>query len=312
MFSNGWIMRAALVLNLKAGADVGRNADAQAVLGALRAAGIEAELAGDADSSLPERAKAAAASGADLVVVAGGDGSIACATQALMGTDIPLGIIPLGTMNLLSKDLCLPLEIEGAVRVIAQGNIRRIDVGTLNGHVFLCKSMIGLPANIAQLRERGRGRMNWRGWLRLVRSLALGLRRYPPMSLMLRSEQKNLRIRTRAVAVSCNAFDEGFGKVLTRSALDGGELVLYIPHGLTFPRLLRLGAGLATGFWRNQEGLESHRLQHLVVTSPRRLLRVMLDGEVRLLKPPLRFRVRPRALRVFAPHSEAACIKEPA
>ncbi|MDX6807286.1 diacylglycerol/lipid kinase family protein [Terrihabitans rhizophilus] len=294
-------MRAAVVLNSTAGADVGQSTTADQVLACLRAAGLDAELAGRPDNSLPEKFEAAVASRPDVVVVGGGDGSIACAAQRLKGQDIPLGIIPLGTMNLMAKDLGLPLELEGAVSVIAASNIRRIDVGVLNGHVFLCKAMVGLPANIAQLREHGRGKMNARGWLRLLRHLAVGLNRYPLLSMALLIDGQTKRVRTRAIAVSCNAYDEGFGRVLRRSHLDRGELVLYIPHGLTLWKLLRLGAGLATGTWQKQEGLESHPLKELEVLSPRKLLRAMLDGEVRLLETPLRFSVEAGALRVMAP-----------
>jgi diacylglycerol kinase family enzyme len=99
--------------------------------------------------------------------------------------------------------------------------------------------------------------------------------------------------------VSCNAYDEGAG--LKRSSLEGGELVLYIPHGLNLWKMLRLAAGLATGGWQRQEGLESVHLTDFTVMSPRPLLRVMLDGEVRLVKPPLAYKIRPRALRVMAP-----------
>jgi diacylglycerol kinase family enzyme len=294
-------MRAAVVLNSTAGADVGQSTTAGQVLSALRAAGIEPELAGGTDDSLPDKFEAAIALQPDVIVVGGGDGSIACAAQRLKGRDVPLGIIPLGTMNLMAKDLGLPLELDGAVKVIAGGHIRKIDVGVLNGHAFLCKAMVGLPANIAQLREHSRGKMNARGWLRLLRHLAVGLNRYPLLSMALLIDGQTKRLRTRAIAVSCNAYDEGFGRVLRRSHLDRGELVLYIPHGLTFWKLLRLGAGLATGTWQNQEGMESHHLRELEVLSPRRLLRAMLDGEVRLLETPLRFAVEPSALRVMAP-----------
>ncbi|MGQ4274225.1 diacylglycerol/lipid kinase family protein [Terrihabitans sp. B22-R8] len=299
-------MRAAVVLNAKAGADVGRASSPDEIIAALRERGVDAALVGTADEPIGERICRAIDDRPDMVIVGGGDGSIGCAAQKLMGTDIPLGILPLGTMNLLAKDLGLPLDIAGAIDVIARGESRHIDVGTLNGQVFLCKSMIGLPANIAQLRERGRGSMNVLSWLRLVRAFAVGLTRYPPLSLGLRIDGRMRRVRARAIAVSCNAYDAGFGRVLKRSQLDAGELVLYIPHGLTFWKLLRLGAGLATGTWQNQEGLESHKLRSMVVMSPRPLLRIMLDGEVSLMTPPLRFRIRPRALRVMAPPPETA------
>jgi diacylglycerol kinase family enzyme len=292
-------MRAAVVLNSTAGADVGRDASVETILDLLRKAGIDPVLAGDPEAELPDRIAAAVASRPDVVIIGGGDGSISCAAQRMMDEDIPLGILPLGTMNILARDLELPLELEAAVQVIAEGNCREIDVGTLNEHVFLCKSVIGLPAKIAQMREHGRGKMTVRTWLRLAGAFAAGLSRYPLLSMGLRIEGLTRRIRARALAVSCNAYDEGAG--LKRSSLEGGELVLYIPHGLNLWKILRLAGGLATGGWQHQEGLESVHLAEFTVMSPRPLLRVMLDGEVRLVKPPLNYKIRPRSLRVMAP-----------
>ncbi|MFC5068484.1 diacylglycerol/lipid kinase family protein [Flaviflagellibacter deserti] len=292
-------MRAAIVLNAIAGSASGIALDD--LLKRFRDFGIQPELHDDTNLKLPGRIDAAIASNPDALVIGGGDGSIACSAQKLMGTGIPLGILPLGTMNLLAKDLGLPLTIPDAVAVIAQGYKRTIDVGLANEHIFLCKSLLGLPANIGQLREKGRGSLGMTGSLRLARSLALGLRRYPLLSLALRVDGKTTRIRTRALAVACNAYDEAFGRFLRRSHLDRGELVLYVPHELTFWRLLRLGAGLVIGSWLSQPWLEVRALSRLAIVSPRPLLRIMLDGEVRLMKPPIRFRILPGALTVFAP-----------
>ncbi len=292
-------MRAAVVLNATAGSALGVRIDD--LLRHLRDAGIEPELFDDPGLKLPERIQAAIASNPDALIVGGGDGSIACSGQKLIDTSIALGILPLGTMNLLAKDLGLPLTIPEAIAVIAQGHTRTIDVGFANEYIFLCKALLGLPANIGQLREKGRGSLGITGSLRLVRSLATGLRRHPLLSMALRVDGRMTRIRTRALAVACNAYDEAFGRFLRRSHLDRGELVLYVPHGLTFWRLLRLGAGLLVGSWLSQPWLEVRALKRLAIVSPRPLLRIMLDGEVRLMKPPIRFRILPGALTVFAP-----------
>lgn len=292
-------MRAAVVLNSTAGSAFVVRTDE--LVQCLRDAGIEPRLFDDARLKLPDRIQAAIASDPDALIVGGGDGSIACSGQKLIGTGIALGILPLGTMNLLAKDLGLPLTIPEAIAVIAKGHTRAIDVAFANEHIFLCKAILGLPANIGQLREKGRGALGIRGTLRLIRHLAIRLRRHPLLSMALRVDGRTTRIRTRALAVSCNAYDEAFGRFLRRSHLDRGELVLYVPHGLTFWRLLRLGAGLLVGRWRQQPWLEVRALTRFAIVSPRPRLRIMLDGEVRLMKPPIRFRILPGALTVFAP-----------
>ena len=152
------IKRVAVVLNGKAGALLDQAEAGDMLQEALAAAGLEAEFIPQDAGTLPERVKQAAASGADAVVVAGGDGTVACAGHALAGSDIPLGILPYGTMNLLAKDLGLPIgDLETALKAIAEGNVRTIDVGEVNGHSFLCASMLGVPARLGRSREATRG-----------------------------------------------------------------------------------------------------------------------------------------------------------
>ena len=114
-------------------------------------AGLEAEFIAQDAGSLPDRVALAAKSGAEAVIVAGGDGTVACAGHALAGSDIPLGVLPYGTMNLLAKDLGLPIgDLPAALKAIAAGAIRTIDVGEVNGQSFLCASMLGLPVQLGR------------------------------------------------------------------------------------------------------------------------------------------------------------------
>ena len=79
----------------------------------------------------------------DAVVVGGGDGSIRTVASVLVGTDVPLGIIPLGTLNHFAKDLRIPLIADRAVAVLASGKRRYVDVGEVNGEIFINNSSIG-------------------------------------------------------------------------------------------------------------------------------------------------------------------------
>ncbi|MBP8953267.1 MAG: diacylglycerol kinase family lipid kinase [Armatimonadetes bacterium] len=117
----------------------------------LRGDGIDTEVIlttgpGHATSA----ARQAAGQGLDLVVVAGGDGTINEAVQGLAGTDTALGIVPLGTGNVLAWYMGLEREdIPGACRVITQGARREIDLGRLNGRYFINMAGIGLDAQVA-------------------------------------------------------------------------------------------------------------------------------------------------------------------
>src|SRR5262245_109683 len=142
-------LRLAVLLNEGAGTASHRSADGlrgdlAAALEALDLA-VDLEFCGGPDlKRLAEialvRAKAAEI---DAVVVGGGDGSIRTVAGVLAGTNVPLGILPLGTLNHFAKDLGIPLHLKEAAEVIAKGETRAVDLAEVNGETFINNSSIG-------------------------------------------------------------------------------------------------------------------------------------------------------------------------
>lgn len=294
--------RVVLVTNVAAGSLVDGGLTPEALHGLLEAAGLTVVPEPRPDAPLPERLAAAAAiPGIDAVAVAGGDGTLTCAAQTLAAQKIPLGILPLGTLNLLAKDLGLPLDLDAALAVLATGSVRTIDAGEVNGHVFLINSVLGMPARMARHREARRGRMGALDLLRMAAGLLRHLGRYPRERATLTLDGRTRQVRFRALAVVCGDYREGLGQVLLRAGVDGGHLTLYLVETLSAARLVRLGLGFAVGEWRRLPDLERHETDALTLDSRRRALRVMNDGEVVLIVPPLRYRLLPGALRVLVP-----------
>ena len=93
-------------------------------------------------------AREAAAGGAPLVVAAGGDGTVRAVAEGLLGTSVPLGVIPTGTGNLLARGLGIPLDPSAAVEVLVQGAPRSIDVGFANGRPFVVMAGLGVDARM--------------------------------------------------------------------------------------------------------------------------------------------------------------------
>ncbi len=290
--------------NVAAGSLVDGGLTPDALRSRLDAAGLTVVPEPRPDAPLPERLAAAAElPGIDAVAVAGGDGTLACAAQALTGREVPLGILPLGTMNLLAKDLGLPLDLDAAIAVLATGTMRAIDAGEVNGHVFLINSVLGLPARMARHREAKRGRMGFLDMVRMGAGLLRHLGRYPRERAVLTIAGETRRVRFRTLAVVCGDYREGLGQVLSRAGVDGGHLTLYLVETLSAARLVRLGLGFAIGEWRRLPDLERHETDALTLDA-RKALRVMNDGEVVLIAPPLRYRLRASALRVLVPAEE--------
>jgi diacylglycerol kinase family enzyme len=243
------------------------------------------------------------AAGVDTVVAAGGDGTVNGIALCLLDTDYRLGVVPLGTFNHFAKHMGLPLDITAALDAVCHGHTELIDVGEVNGIPFLNFSSLGLYADLLHAFVE-RQRLGWPKRLALLRAGADILRPYPPLQVELAKGSEGAQVRTPLVFVGNNRYHLG-GIDLLQACGDfrsGILQVAYIrPHGRL--ALLRL---LAAAFWPRPQ-LEQHLamtgLRSFQVLSSRSRLRVAVDGESRLLRPPLHYQVRPQVLKVIVPKS---------
>jgi diacylglycerol kinase family enzyme len=289
----------ALVLNDKAGALLA--AGSGGALGDLAAA-AGFELVPLASGTLPQRLAAARESGADVVAVAGGDGSVACAAETLVGTGIALGIIPCGTMNLLAKDLRIPIGDPGeALRRLGGGERRQIDVGVVGGQIFLCAVMMGTPARLGHHREEGRRRGNgFFGWLHFGRALVRALHRHRALRLTISIDGKFYRLRTPSLTITVNALDDSTAHLFGRTMLDGGEVFVYVVQHRSVLGLIRVLLSALRNRVGSDQSVRVLHGHHVRIGSANAALRVLVDGEEHLLATPLAITIKPRALAVIA------------
>ncbi|MEO7242957.1 MAG: diacylglycerol kinase family protein, partial [Variovorax sp.] len=159
---------------------------ADGLRGLFSAAGAAAEISlAHGGGEIASLVEAAIAQGAEIVVAGGGDGTVSSVAAALAGSDITLGVLPLGTLNHFAKDLGLPLELDAAVRCIVAGQSTRVDVGEVNGRVFINNSSLGLYPDIVRERERQQKRIGRGKWPALLWASVSALRRYPFLDVRL-------------------------------------------------------------------------------------------------------------------------------
>jgi len=253
---------------------------------------------------LPARMVRASDSGTEGVVVVGGDGTVACAAQLLAGTGIPLGILPTGTMNLVARDLGIPIgDMAAAVGVLTHTEACSIDVGEVNGHIFVCASSIGLLARVAHFREAGRGRPTLRMWVRIFSGLLRMLSRFRPHRLTLLIDGKSRTVRTPSLTISVNLLSDGTGRPLGRAQLDGGVLGVYVFTRLRLADAFRVGLTALLGRWHEDAAIEELSVTEVTVSSRKAAMPVMNDGEVALFETPLRYRIRGKALALLTPRA---------
>jgi len=234
------------------------------------------------------------------VVAAGGDGTMNAVAGALADTGIPMGVLPLGTLNHFAKDLKLPLELEDAVATIMTGRIAHIDIGEVNGHIFLNNSSIGIYPWIVREREAEQ-RHGYRKWLAFARASVSMLKRYSLLHMQLRIEgHDEVEAETPVVFVGNNRYESQGFNIGRRSALNEGRLwVCRVPRA-SRSRLLVMAAKHVFGSARAPD-LEFFEAREISVRTRASRLAVATDGEVTLLEPPLHYRIQPGALKVIVP-----------
>ena len=297
-------MRVHAVINRKAGSALGYTVEqlASEAHAAFKDAGHEMEVHVVEPEDIETALDKAVAAAPDILVAGGGDGTIRCAAGRLLGSKIALGVLPLGTVNRLAHDLNIPLEPRAALRALASGGYRAIDVAEVNGEIFLCNSMLGLPSEISQERQNLRGRPFWpriAGYFKLLRTI-LASRRHLELSID-GDEKKSRRVRVLSLAVSNNVYKREPSLIFTREALDQGMLGVYMAKPHSGLGMLWVLARAALGFWTGDDRLDSLSARKVVIKTRKKRLRLSNDGEVETLKTPLYYQIHPKALKVFAP-----------
>lgn len=268
---------------------------------AFKAAGLDARICLDQPGSdISARAEQAANSDADVIVAAGGDGTINSVASAIVGTGKTLGVLPLGTMNHFAKDLLIPLDLDGAVKTIALGHESSVDVGDVNGHIFINNSSLGLYPNIVRERERQQ-QLGWGKWPAFVWAALAVLRRYPFLDIKVGVEGAELKSRTPFIFVGNNVYEMETLNIGTRACLDKGELSLYITNRTGRWGLFRLALRALLGGLSQEKDFVALCTSEVWIETRHKRVRVALDGEVKSIKPPLHYRTRPAALRVLTP-----------
>jgi YegS/Rv2252/BmrU family lipid kinase len=296
---------AEVIVNASAGAD-----DKDGVRSSLRKVfeeeGADARVTvARSGEELSEAVSRAAANDCERVVAGGGDGTINSVASLLVGTGKELGVLPLGTFNHFAKDLGLPLSLEEAARVAAGGRVVEVDVGEVNGRVFVNNSSIGLYPSIVRSREKQQARLGRSKWAAFILAAVSVLRRYPFLNVRLDVDGQTMIRRTPFIFVGNNEYEMESLQIGARRCLDAGHLSLYVTHRTSRLGLFVLALRAIFGRLRGAKDFDALCAKEIWIETRRpRRLRVATDGEVTVMRTPLHYCVRPRALRVVVPETK--------
>jgi len=245
-------------------------------------------------------AEKAANGNAGTIVAGGGDGTVSAVAAEAMKAEKTLGILPLGTLNNFSKDLRIPPDLEDAVRVIAENYTRAIDVGEVNGRIFVNNSSIGLYPGIVRRREK-RQRLGYGKWRSALWAALKILRRSPFFAVRLETESGSRIVKTPFVFVGNNEYEMDFFHIGRRARLDDGKLSVYFLHRSGRKGLFLLALRTLFGRLRQTKDFEAINTADITIETRKNTILVAFDGEVEFLETPLNYKIHPKALRVIVP-----------
>jgi YegS/Rv2252/BmrU family lipid kinase len=256
----------------------------------------------DSETSAIETVKKAWDAGHNIIIAAGGDGTISCVASAILelGITAKLGVIPLGTLNHFAQDLHIPLTISEALETIQAGKTTYVDVAKVNSRYFINNSSLGIYPFLVTERDTIK-RKGFRKWLRFMIAAFKAFKKYPFVRVTFTTSEKTFERKTPFVFIGNNTYHMRAGTLGTRKSLDEGKLSLFIAHKGSRLRLIMLAWHAWRGKITEQKDFDSIGLSTLEIHSNKKRLKVACDGEVYLMKTPIHYSIAPKALHVIIP-----------
>ena len=241
------------------------------------------------------------------IIAGGGDGTIASAAMALLNSDVAMGALPLGTMNLFVQALGFSPTLEQALDDMARAEPKDIDVGVVNGKVFLHQVSFGLQPRLARLREKIGYRSRLTKMISGLRALTVLAANPKLVRIDLEVDGKPQRMKVPLVIVSNNRLGNNLNFSL-QSSLTDGELGLYALKHFSLWTLLKLAKDHLANRLIVNPALDMTTAQSITVLprrsrltgrKPKSIL-ASLDGEVVRLSYPVTISLKPQTLKVWS------------
>lgn len=238
------------------------------------------------------------------VIVGGGDGTVSAAAARLAGSKAVFGVLPLGTMNLFARSLGMPLVLEEAVAALSAGVVHPVDVGEVNGRIFVHHVSLGFHPRLLLLRERF-------GYSSRLQKMAMGsyafarvIGRLRDLHVVAKSNGAAREYTTPVLVISNNPFAERPGGLPAADTPDRGRLALYAARGQGAAGVARAMVASALGNWEDNDAFDTFTARHMTISARRKLVNGSIDGEVERIEMPLEFKIHPHALNVLVPQRE--------
>jgi diacylglycerol kinase family enzyme len=258
-------------------------------------------------ADVAQRAVALAKEREGMVVAVGGDGTLNAVAQAVLGSGLAFGVIPQGTFNYFGRANGISQDAETAVRALLKARPRAVQVGRVNGQLFLVNASLGLYPKLLENREQDKKQYGRSRFVALWSGLLTLWREPRDLRLDIESEEGTRQLRTSTLFIGNNALQ--LDQVGVAEADDVGKnrgrLAAIVVRPVSGWAMLGLALRGALGRLGEAENVDTFVFRKLVVNPVgHRRSKVATDGEIRILPTPLTFEVAAHALMLMVPSPE--------
>ncbi|HSE60825.1 MAG TPA: diacylglycerol kinase family protein [Candidatus Saccharimonadales bacterium] len=236
----------------------------------------------------------------EVVVAAGGDGTVSFVASLLAGTKTPLGVLPIGTLNHFAKDLGIPTVVGEAMQMLLIGKPTAVDTARVNSRLFINNSSIGLYPRSLRIREKHQESLGkWPAAIVGIWKVITRPRRY---HVELTAHGNVRTFRTPFVFIGNNAYNLAPTGFTNRTSLTEGNLAVYVIKTHNPVRIMALFIAALFSNKRRTKDFEMFLVRQCIIrTRRKRGIAVAHDGEVSSMRPPLRYTSLPGNLSVITP-----------
>lgn len=234
-------------------------------------------------------------------IIGGGDGTVCTATQTLIEHDIPLAILPLGTFNFLSNSLHYPNEIEKIFSMVRNNKTKQIDLGDVNGQIFINHAWIGFYYYILKLRKKHRHIVGKSRVMKFIFGALNLFNSVPVYELEFKVDNKIIKHRTCLVYIGNNEQYTNLLDFGERKSLSSGQLSVYVLRCQNRYELFKCMILILTNTFKDSNYIVQFNTDNLIINYKKNQINCVIDGELKQLDIPLIFSIHKKKLTVFTP-----------
>lgn len=276
----------------------GEAAFADSIVAGFRKSAIDCEVRFVPPKHLPSAIESALDKEPDALLVAGGDGTVNLVLQQLIAAEVPVGLLPLGTLNLLARDIGLEGTLDDVVAQLSQVQAEFVDLGEVNGRLFHSNAGLGFFARMAREREDARHLVPSSKRLGFAIAALRSVWFHSSIAIELSADGVTKTYEADALLVTNNHFE---GKDWRREALNTGKLEVHMLKAAGMMARVRAAIAVYRGTWRDLPHLQSFTTDAVTVRRHgRSRSTIALDGEIHRVSNPIRFRSKPGAIELIS------------